>query len=298
MGAMRVAVVDVGSNTARLLVADVEGNELEPVREEKAYLGLAAEIMRDGCISSSALSRTSDAVTRYARLARRDGVERLETFVTAPGRQAASSQALVARLEEATRRPVEVLSAEDEGRLAFAGALARAGEVSGVVAVCDVGGGSTEIAVGTRLLGPAWVRSADIGSLRLTHGWLAGDPPGAEAVARARDAAREALRPLVPPRPDVAFAVGGSARAAAKLVGRELGRSDLDDTVDIAHRRSAAKLARIFGLDIQRAHTLLAGAIILGEVVRLLGVEFKVARGGLREGAALALAGADRAAAA
>src|SRR5206468_3221218 len=103
------AVADVGSNTARLLVADVEGNELEPVREEKAYLGLAAEIMRDGCISSSALSRTSDAVTRYARLARRDGVERMETFVTAPGRQAASSQALVARLEDATRRPVGVL---------------------------------------------------------------------------------------------------------------------------------------------------------------------------------------------
>jgi exopolyphosphatase / guanosine-5'-triphosphate,3'-diphosphate pyrophosphatase len=289
MASMRVAVIDVGSNTARLLVADV-GDGVEAVREEKAFLGLAADIVRHGEIRRRKLELAASVSGRYVRIAERLGVDAVETIVTAPGRQGRSGHALVRQLERAGGAPVRVLSADEEGRLAFAGAVSRAGDVPGVVAVCDVGGGSTELAVGTSQLGAAWVRSADIGSLRLTRSSLAGDPPTAVEIAAAREEARAALAGFVPPGADVAFAVGGSARAAAKLVGRRLGAEDLDVVVELAARRSSAKLARLFGLDPARAETLLAGALVLGEASRRLGLPFTLGRGGLREGAALALA--------
>ena len=289
MGAMRVAVIDVGSNTARLLVADVaEG--VEAVQEEKAFLGLAADLVRHGQIRRRKLRLAAEVTGRYARVAERLGIEALEVVVTAPGRQGTSARALVRQLERAGGAPVRVLSADEEGRLAFAGALSRAGELPGVVAVCDVGGGSTELAVGTQARGATWVRSADVGSLRLTRATLAGDPPTADEIAAASSEAREALADFAPPAADAAIAVGGSARAAAKLVGRTLGQDDLDVVVALAARRTSAKLARLFGLDAARAETLLAGALILGEVAGKLGLAFTVGRGGLREGAALSLA--------
>ena len=218
---MRVAVIDVGSNTARLLVADV-GAEVETVREEKAFLGLAADIVRHGEIRRGKLGVTGDVVARYARIARQHDAEALEILVTAPGRQGRGSKELVTRLERAARAPVRVLSANEEGSLAFDGAVLRT-SLAGVVAVCDVGGGSTELAIGTRALGATWVRSADIGSLRLTRALLPGDPPSAARIDAAREAAHEALVGLSPPRASAALAVGGSARAAAKLVGRTMG---------------------------------------------------------------------------
>jgi exopolyphosphatase/guanosine-5'-triphosphate,3'-diphosphate pyrophosphatase len=286
---MRVAVIDVGSNTARLLVAEV-ADGIEPVREEKAFLGLAADIVAHGEIRRRKLRLAANVVRRYAAIAERLEVAAIEAVVTAPGRQGRSGAALVRELERASSAPVRVLSPVEEGRLAFAGALARARELPGVVAVCDVGGGSTELAVGTGGLGATWVRSADVGSLRLTRSFLRGDPPGAGEIAAVREAAREALAGFAPPPADVAIAVGGSARAAAKLVGRTLGADDLEVVVELAARRSSAKLARIFDLEVARAQTLLAGAVVLAEASRRLDLPFRLGRGGLREGAALSLA--------
>jgi exopolyphosphatase/guanosine-5'-triphosphate,3'-diphosphate pyrophosphatase len=289
IAAMRVAVIDVGSNTARLLVADVDG-ALEAVREERTYLGLAADILRSGGVSQAKRDEAAAVVGRYARLADRLGAEDVATVVTAPGRQGAGADELVAALTKAVGRPVQILSADDEGRFAFLGATARLDRDTGVIAVCDVGGGSTEIAVGTVLLGPAWVRSADVGSLRLTRQHLHRDPPRAAAVERARTEVRGELEVLSPPRADVAYAVGGSARAVAKIVGRELDVDGLDEAVSIARRRPAAKLARVFGFDASRAETVLAGALVPSEVARRLDAPLQLGRGGLREGIALTLA--------
>jgi exopolyphosphatase/guanosine-5'-triphosphate,3'-diphosphate pyrophosphatase len=293
MSAMRVAVIDVGSNTARLLVADVNAS-VTTVGADKVYLGLGAEIVRHGTLPDHKVNEGAAAARRFARAARRLGAERVETIVTAPGRQADDASGLVIALERATKSPVRVLSAEEEGKLAFLGAVALAPRpLPDVVAVCDVGGGSTEVAVGTPRLGPAWVRSAEVGSLRVTSEWLPSDPPRRHEVAAARAAVRRALAPLVPPRPTAALAVGGSARAAAKLVGRTLGPSDLEHASTLAAHRPAAKTAKVFGLDTARAETLVAGTLVLAEASRLLGVPFRLARGGLREGAALTLAGRE-----
>ena len=289
---MRVAVIDIGSNTARLLVADV-AETVEPVRAERAYLGLAADILRHGAVSPGKLEDAATVAGRYARLAARLDADAVAAVVTAPGRQGRASTQLVAALGKAVGSPVRVLTAEEEGRFAFVGATERLEPDGGIVAVCDVGGGSTELVVGTVLLGPAWVRSADIGSLRLTRVCLNADRAGTKAVDRARQIVARELEEFDAPQADVALAVGGSARAAAKIAGRRLGREELEDVITMASRTPPAKLARAFGFDAARAETVLAGAIILSAVAERLDAPLRLGQGGLREGIALTLARAS-----
>ena len=296
---MLVAGLDGGSNTVRLLVAEVGRNgALEPVTTEKAYLGLGAEIARTGALAADSIAAAANVGRRFAERARAQGCERAEVVVTAPGRQGAGAATLVAALRGATRLPVRVLTADEEGRLAFDGAVARASALPVSVGMVDVGGGSTEIVVGNRRNGARWVGSADLGSLRLTRLLLHGDPPSKRELAAARAAVRRALSPLSPPRPEAALAVGGSARALAKLAGRTFDADSAEEAIARLARRRSAKVARAAGIDERRAETLLGGALLLAESSRALGRPLTLARGGLREGAALALAREGAAAAA
>jgi exopolyphosphatase / guanosine-5'-triphosphate,3'-diphosphate pyrophosphatase len=297
MTGMRVGVIDVGSNTVRLLVASVAGDTVRTLREERVHLGLGEEILHYDRVRRRKLDEVREVTGEYARIARKLGVRELETVVTAPGRQGDSPDRLVEAIRQATGADVRVVSAEDEGRLAFAGAVSRAHPGRGVVAVCDVGGGSTEVVVGSELLGPAWVRSVDLGSLRLTAALLPSDPPTAAEIDAAREAVRSGLAELEPPQPEIALATGGSARTLARVIGHEYGHSELEGVVEVLASRPAAHSADALDIRPTRARTLLAGALILEEVSRLLGQPFRPSRGGIREGAALRLA-ARRAAAA
>ena len=289
---MRVAVIDVGSNTARLLVAAVEPDgSVVAVAEERSYLRLGADIERAGTLSKKRIAATADICASFARKASELGAVRSTVIVTAPGRQGSSAASLTTALAGATGLPVRVLTADSEGRLAYDGAVARVErELPEVIAVVDVGGGSTEVVVGTSLLGAARIQSADVGSLRLTRAHLHDDPPTAGQIAAAAETVSTALASMSPPSPDVAFAVGGSARALAKIVGRTFDADGLDEAVRILSRRPAAKAARPFGIGARRAETLLAGALLLAGASRLLGTQLELGRGGLREGAALELA--------
>jgi exopolyphosphatase/guanosine-5'-triphosphate,3'-diphosphate pyrophosphatase len=287
---MRVAVIDVGSNTVRLLVAAVRGaDRIEPIADEKAFLWLGAELAQRGELGPKKQAELSDTARAFARIAHDHDIARLETIVTAPGR-GRGAESLLETLGQATGAPVRVLSASEEGRLAWEGAVARAGDLPDVVGVADVGGGSTELVVGTPLAGPAWVCSLAIGSLRLTERFFRGDPPSPDEVARARASAQEELVTIDPPIPDRVFATGGSARTAAKILGRRYDASALDEAILTLTGRSAAETAAAHGLHAERARTIAAGAIILAEIARLLDRPLERARGGLREGAALSLA--------
>jgi exopolyphosphatase / guanosine-5'-triphosphate,3'-diphosphate pyrophosphatase len=294
---MLVAVLDVGSNTIRLLVASVERGSVEAVDDERAFVGLGAELARHDRLRPEKIDEAAETAARFAWVARRTGAERLETLVTAPGRQSASAPGLLAALREATGARVRVLTAAEEGELAFEGAVARATKLPPVVGVVDVGGGSTEIVVGTAGAGATWIRSLEIGSLRLTRSRLDRDPPRAKQVDQARQAVTEALADVRPPAPDVVFATGGSSRALGKVLGRRYDAEALDDAIPKLARRPAAKRAERFGLHPLRAETIVAGAVILAEVGRLLERPFELARGGLREGAALRLAAVEAVAA-
>jgi exopolyphosphatase/guanosine-5'-triphosphate,3'-diphosphate pyrophosphatase len=293
---MRVGVIDVGSNTIRLLVTERRAGELAPVEEEKAYVGLGAEILRHGAIGAPKLAEAVAVARTQAAAARAAGSELLEVVVAAPGRQAVNADELVHELARATRAPVHALSADEEAALAYAGAVAESDVDAATVAVVDVGGGSTEIAVGAPPSPPAWLRSVDVGALRLTAARLEGDPPSDEELAAAARVTHEAFAGIVPPRPHTALVVGGSARAIAKLVGRRLGEGELEEALELLTARRAAKVARLHGIDVERARVLPAGALILAEVVRRLGVPLRLGRGGLREGVALSLLAEARAA--
>ena len=126
MTGMRVGVIDVGSNTVRLLVASVAGDDVRSVREERQHLGLGEEILLHGRVRRSKLDEVREVTGEYARIARKLGVRELETVVTAPGRQGDSPERLLDAIRRATGGAVRVVSAEDEGRLAFTGAVSRA----------------------------------------------------------------------------------------------------------------------------------------------------------------------------
>jgi exopolyphosphatase/guanosine-5'-triphosphate,3'-diphosphate pyrophosphatase len=289
---MKVGIIDVGSNTVRLLAAEPgKAGAVLALREERCQVGLGDVIERRGRIPSAKVSETAECARGYAKLARRLGCDRLEVVVTAPGRQSSNADVLLSALGEAVGVVPRVLSAESEGRLAYLGAVSACGRLPDMVAVCDVGGGSTEIAFGASPLEPEWVDSIDTGSLRLTSRFFGdGDGGGSrDQVAAARDEVRRLLAEVEEPRPEAALATGGSARALRRMVGRTLATEQLERAIELLTGRPPAKVARKHGLELRRARTLLAGAVILAEVGAVLGVPFEVARGGMREGLAAEL---------
>jgi exopolyphosphatase/guanosine-5'-triphosphate,3'-diphosphate pyrophosphatase len=211
-------------------------------------------------------------------VAQRNRVEWLDVFLTAPGRQATNAGELVAALSRAARVQARVLTKEEEGTLAYRGAVLTAGiPLPRRIAVCDIGGASTEIAVGSPADEPDWIESVDLGSVRLTA--RAGDM---------RSEAQNDFAHLEPPAVDAALAVGGSARATRRLVGAELGGMELAEALLLVDTNTPREIARRFGVDRARAEILPAGVVLLAEVQRKLGVPLHVCDGGIREGAVLA----------
>ena len=173
-----------------------------------------------------------------------------------------------------------VLSTEEEGRLAYRGAVATAGvELPSSIAVCDVGGASTEIAVGSPADEPRWIESVDLGSVRLAT--------RTASVAEARDEAAAAFAHVFPPRVTAALAVGGTARATSRLVGPWLGAAELAEALHLCETLPARELSKRFGVDRDRAEMLDGGVAILAQVQKLLAVPLQVCDGGIREGAVL-----------
>jgi len=277
---MRIGVIDVGSNTTRLLVASATPDGLVSLDSEKLRLSLGAEIERHGTVSAVHVAAAAKAVRGMAGTARRRRVASLDVFLTAPGRQARNAAQLVTALSRAAGVRARVLTKEEEGTLAYRGALLTADiALPARVAVCDVGGASTEIAVGSPTGEPDWIESVDLGSIRLTT-----------RAVDMRAEAEDAFADLRPPRAEAALAVGGSARAARRLVGEELGEAELAEALQIVDTMSPRSVARRFGVDRARAEILPAGIIVLAEVQRRLGVSLHVCSGGIREGAVLASA--------
>ena len=279
----------MGANTVRLLVAAGSPAGIETLHRDRVRLGLGEHVEAGGVIPGFAVEAARRTVRKQASAARRLGCERVAIVVTSPGRQAANADELLASLERISGPSVRVLTSEEEAVYAYRGALSVVGEPPDTVGFCDVGGGSTQIVVGSRDDGPEWVRSLDLGSLRLTTRAELADPPTRRGIERAQALAEPVFEGVAPPPPQAAFAAGGSARGVARLVGSELGSEELAVALKILGERPARRLAKTFELSLARARTLAAGTLLLVRVQALLGVPLTVARGGLREGIALSL---------
>lgn len=276
-----VGVIDVGSTTVRLVVvrAGPDGS-LTTIGDERAFLHLGAEIERAGGYGSDALRHTAARVAAFQHLASALGCRRLAIVLTAPGRRGANAEELRAAIARATGTSVASLSAAEEARLTFVGATSEAARADQRLVVCDVGGGSTEVAVGTRLGGVERTWCFDIGALTLAERHFPNGTPSAEELAVARAAAERQID-LDAADGEVLVATGGSAKALRRLSGPVAGADELREALELA----ASPPKRIAKqLHPQRRRSLPAGVLLLSVIQARLDMPLTVSRGGLREG--------------
>ncbi|MEZ5074033.1 MAG: hypothetical protein R2691_04265 [Solirubrobacterales bacterium] len=297
---MLCAAIDIGSNTTRVLVAEPGEGQLRKVMEQRAYTRIGRDVTRGGGeISAEKLHEVADVVGTQVRLAQELGAEAIRIVATAAIRRAANGDAVAAGIERAAGIGVEVLSDYDEGRLAFIGATKALGHpVDGEIAVVDVGGGSSEVSVGTIADGVREVRSFAIGSGLLSEDLVGGDPPGPGEIRKLRERIEEFFADVDFERPDQAVAVGGSATSLRRLVGAVLEYETLERGVRILTGDPAAEVARRFELDPRRVEVLAAGVLLLEQFSQLLGQPLQIGKGGLREGVILEILAGEGASAA
>jgi exopolyphosphatase / guanosine-5'-triphosphate,3'-diphosphate pyrophosphatase len=284
------AAVDIGSNTTRVLVAEPQEGQLRKVMEQRAYTRIDKAAKRKNKITAEKVAELTEVVTTQVRLARELGAEAIRIVATAAIREAKNGEQVAKEIAEAAGAPVEILSEEEEGRLAFLGATKTLGHpVAGEVGVVDVGGGSSEIIVGTVAEGVRAVRSFKIGSGAIAEEFLANDPPSASEIRAVRDYIGEFFDGIEVEHPDQAVAVGGSATSLRTLVGAVLEYETLERAVRVLASDPIADVAKRFELDPRRVRILPAGVLILEKLSELLGQPLQIGKGGLREGVILDL---------
>jgi exopolyphosphatase / guanosine-5'-triphosphate,3'-diphosphate pyrophosphatase len=197
----RVAAIDCGTNSLRLLVADATASSdgtvaLRDVHRETQIVRLGQGVDATGMLAPEALERTRRVLVEYAGVMRRKGTERVRMVATSATRDARNRDDFFGMVRETLGVDAEVISGDEEANLAFVGAVGDLDPDDGSFVVVDVGGGSTELVVGSLVDGTATVRAArsvDVGSVRITERCLHGDPPSAEEVQDARDLAARIL---------------------------------------------------------------------------------------------------------
>ena len=292
--AVRTAVIygciDIGSNTTRLLVADTSVRPLNALVAQRSFTRIGRSLAGDGRIPKAKIAETAAVAGAQARLARETGAGTVVAVATAAVRDAVNRDELVAAVEHAAQVQVTVLDTAEEARLSFVGATRTLPERAlGTIAVIDVGGGSTEIAVGAPDGTVAWSQSVRVGSGVLADAHLHSDPPAPAELDAARERVSQLFGAVAPPGATMAVAVGGTATSLHRLVGAELNERTLAEGVQVLSSGRIAEVARRFELDPERVRLLPAGIIVLGAACRCLGLPLRIARGGLREGVLLEL---------
>jgi exopolyphosphatase/guanosine-5'-triphosphate,3'-diphosphate pyrophosphatase len=243
-----------------------------------------------GRIPAAKVTECAEVIARQAALAADAGAERIALVGTAAVREAANGDELAAASGAAAGIDMRVLSAAEEAELAFLGATKTLGPPPpGSVAVVDVGGGSTEVAVGPVMEGPTWWTSFPIGSGVVADRHLASDPPTAAELGAAREQLAAVFGELACPPADRAVAVGGSATSLRKLVGAELGSETLARSMDILAGAPAAEVGARFEIEPERVRLLPAGVAVFEALTSALGRPLTIGKGGLREGMILEL---------
>lgn len=285
---MLCAAIDIGSNTTRVLVAEPVDGQLKKVMEQRAYTRIGKAVGAAGEIPAEKAEEICEVVATQVRLARELGAESIRAVATAAVREAANGEAVTRQIAAAAGVPVEILSDEEEGRLSFIGATKTLGHpVSGRVGVVDVGGGSTEVILGTVPGGAEKVCSWRVGSGVLADELISCDPPSAAEVRRVRDRIEDIFAGVEIEHPEQAVAVGGSATSLRRLVGAVLEYETLERGIRVLCGDPAAEVARRFELDPQRVRILTTGVLLLEKVSELLGQPLQIGKGGLREGVIL-----------
>jgi exopolyphosphatase / guanosine-5'-triphosphate,3'-diphosphate pyrophosphatase len=288
---MRVGGIDCGTNSIRLLIADVDRTGLTDVVREMRIVRLGEGVDRTGRLTPEALERTRVALADYAAAIRESGAERIRMVATSATRDAKNRDEFAAMVRVELGVEPEVITGQQEAALTFAGAASVRGPGSGALLVVDIGGGSTELVHGQD--GALRSHSMDVGCVRMTERHLRDDPPTAEQIAATVADVRSAIedaRADVPLEPDVTFVgVAGTVTTIA-AIALELDRYD----ADIIHGSaiSAAQVAAVTDRLLQMTHEQRAalpvmhpgrvdviggGALVLRSLVEAAGVEEVIA---------------------
>ena len=308
---MRVAVVDLGTNTCRLLLAEVQAARLVHTQARlTGVVRLGEGVDRTGHLNEAAVRRTHARLGEYATLIEDYGPERRLLVATSALRDASNGVRFLTAVERDFRLPWRVIEGREEAALVFRGALSAAPPHHGRRLVVDIGGGSTELAIGQATPGavprPHLVESLNVGAVRLTERFLAADPPTAGQWQAAVTFTRRLLAQSVPPEARRVNAGIGVAGTITTLVAYELGLSEYRS--ELVHGRlltlasmqtairtfralTSAQRGLLPGIQPGREDVILAGALIAREVCRLFGLTgLRCSEADILEGAALALA--------
>ena len=292
---LRRAAIDIGTNSVRLLVADLResspltpeavlaGLPVRPVLRRLVITRLGEGLAVDGLIREAAAERTAEVVQQFAEAAEGIGAPAPAIFATYAVRAARNPSVLLARVP----RPVQVLKGEEEARLGFLGAIAGLGDrdAGTAILVLDIGGGSIELTLGT----PCGVReshSFPLGCVVLTQQFLAHDPPQNQEVTALRAYVATTVGPLLERAVstlDAVVGVGGTITTMAALAqrltaydpdrvhGYRLALPQIEDTLGVLQSRSLNDRRSLPGLQPERADVIIAGALVLRDVVERLG---------------------------
>jgi exopolyphosphatase/guanosine-5'-triphosphate,3'-diphosphate pyrophosphatase len=297
---VRVAAVDCGTNSVRLLVRDLPGAELH---REMRVVRLGQGVDATGSLHPDALERTRVALVDYAAVCADLGVERIRMVATSATRDAANRADFVSMVEKALGVTPEVISGQEEAELSFAGATGDLTDGAPFL-VMDIGGGSTELVLGSDAVEAAW--SMDVGCVRLTERHLVDDPPTAQQVAAAREDVEAALDQALTVVPGaLAVTAVGLAGSVTTVAALALGLDAYDPVAIHLSRLSAADVDRVTeqllamtraeraALPVMhpgRVDVIGGGALVLQTVVRRLGLtEVLVSESDILDGIALSV---------
>ena len=302
---MRVGVIDCGTNSIRLLIADIEGNNFREVTRQMQVVRLGQGVDETNQFHPDALERTFAAVDLYAAELARRGVEKIRFCATSATRDATNRNIFIEGVKERLGIEPEVISGDEEARLSFAGATREFSRTYGPFLVVDIGGGSTEFVLGTDSVDTAI--SVNIGCVRMTERHFHNDPPTADEVALARRDIQNAI--------DIAYAsvdiksaktlvcvAGTATTVAAAALGLleydryaiHLSRIQADQVHDVSKRFTSMtrdERAALGYMHPGRVDVITAGSLVLSEIVKATGAkEFVASENDILDGMAWSLA--------
>ncbi len=279
---LRVAVIDMGTNSTRLLVADVEGDRLDVVRRESRVTGLGRGLGVSCCLANNAVERVADVVGEYVTLAKELGAKETSAFATSAVREAGNGEAFLAELRERFSLEAKIIEGMEEALLTYRGAIS-GGYVTARTLVVDIGGGSTELIVGSEYE-PDFRVSLPIGVIRQTERHIKSDPPTASELESLAIDVGTQLDEQLSEHPGLSatkcVAVAGTPALLASIdlklesvdTARVEGhRLSLETVQNLCSRVISLPLAerrQLRGIDPERAPHIVAGVITLVKVMR------------------------------
>ena len=302
---MRVAAIDCGTNSIRLLIADIDGNNFREVVRDMEIVRLGQGVDETGQFHPDAIARTLAAVDKFAAEIAKRGVEKIRFCATSATRDATNRHLFVDGVRERLGIELEVISGDEEAALSFAGAIKDLDPSNGPFLVVDIGGGSTEFVFGTSTVEAA--RSVNIGCVRMTERHFASDPATPEQIEAARSdiqaaiAQAAALVPITKAKTLVAVAGTATTVAAAGLDLPEydryaihLSRISAQQTHDAATMFATSTREQRLALGYMhpgRVDVIAAGSLVLSEIMKATGAsEFVASESDILDGMAFSLA--------